>query len=296
VRLRVTAGRHPPATRSRRGAAHLLWSKLAQILFEDQQVTWQYHWTAGSLEITAWVPWTVSDETIGQLIGEAWPGAAALCFLPDEIPDGTVQARGGTVRPPRPRKRDDAARRAPDTLSGLCSAAASLGAGESAVVQILARPVAVASSPFRRGELRRARCRCPGDGCPRHGDVARGHHAGGTSAQPVWWNTTIQFLAMAAARPFATPSWEAIRMEVQNRAEGTRLHWLWMNMAAAVTGKRLRRPGSLDPLDDASNRRFRRGRLLSVPEIADLATLPPDPVLPGMNVESGSGNGTGTPL
>jgi hypothetical protein len=281
------------------GGGHVLWSKLARILPAGQRVSWEYDWTGGhdgGPEISVWVPGGVPEGVVEQAIEEAWPGTHALTFDAEYLLLGTPLVAGGTVKAARrSRKPDASAGVMPGTLRALSRAAACLEPGEHAIVQVLARPTVVAWSRSRRGHRRRQ----PGSrarGLLLKLAAAAGSHRRPGIAPPVtatWWDTRARFIVAAATAPAAPGSWGELGLIWRHRAEQMRLAWLRRNLAAAVSAARSRPHWS--PAGAINSRSFRRGRLLSVPEIAALATLPPDADWPGSGPGSGCDDGGGTP-
>jgi hypothetical protein len=303
----------PPATLDPAGAiagARRLWRDLMGIAppLRRRLLTGVPHlvvefWLVGGEELAVriWIPGPVAHGRVENAVHTAWPGAVILRdhTNPPTLPaDGAVT--GGRVRPERsdeyplhvPEVKDDA-----DPLRTLEALASSLAAGESVVVQVLARPAV-----GRR--LRRYRSR-----------VHRLHTQGRPMSTS--WVTTVVTAVVRAVLDLFTPGrgtaststgnrtrfvdplwsedlramrgkadqpqWEvALRYAVATTATGDEAIERVRGVADAVfavfavlAGRnalarhRLRHPATV-----LGARRVRRGALLSVPELAAVAHLP----------------------
>ncbi|ASR36594.1 hypothetical protein BAY61_18090 [Prauserella marina] len=109
----------------------------------------EYHLTAGDdLAVRLWLPGPVPTARIEAALRAAWPGALVLDHTPSSelavTPGAGLVVTGGTVRPERPEHlplripepRDESA----DPVRAWEAVTGQLAEGESAVVQILARP------------------------------------------------------------------------------------------------------------------------------------------------------------
>jgi hypothetical protein len=139
------------------GAADALWSNLAGLLrqhrFPDPRshVSFELRWTTTGVTVGLWVPGTIAPHLVERAVEAAWPGAHASLHhaippLPDEpgtsVLGGQLRLAGGPWQPLR-------TEHWVDPLRALLGAAGELAAGETAVVQLLARPAA--GRRLRRG-------------------------------------------------------------------------------------------------------------------------------------------------
>ena len=238
----------------------------------------------------------------------AWPGAHAVTTSPaaPALPAG-VLATGGTLRLARAEILPLRTGLPADPLRALAGAAAALGDGEHAVLQVLARPVTGA----RLRRARRAARRLRGGQAPRLAsrllDLATPGQAGTTrrpapAADPeraadiraatakmaaLQWDAQIRYVTATTAAAAAAGGWRERRRARPARARAmARLRGLAHGLASAtalyagpnwLARRRLPRPAG-----KVNARVFRRGCLLSVPELAALAALPADPAVPGL--------------
>jgi Type IV secretion-system coupling protein DNA-binding domain len=285
--------------------AQALWGNMAGLmrppwarrLHGQPHLGWEYTWTAGAMTITAWVPGTVPPGMAERAIEAAWPGTHAVT-TPARAPLPAGPATGGTLALARPEiiplKTDHAA----DPLRALAAAGAGLAPGEHAIVQILARPATGArlrrarrqARQLRHGRPPRLSARLldlltPGP-APARRAAARAdleaqadlRAALAKSAGPQW-DTQIRYAAATTAVPAGQPGPAAdlalrqLRGQAHAIASATALYagrnWL--------ARRRLRHPAA-----KISTRRFGRGGLLSVAELAALAAIPAGTAVPGL--------------
>ena len=221
---------------------------------------------------------------------------------------------GGTLRLARteilPLKTDHGS----DPLRALAAAGSGLTAGEHAIVQVLARPVTGARLRRARRAARRLRTGHParrlnmglparegarllldvltpgsrgaarrGAASPDPGLAAEVRAAVIKSAGPQW-DTQIRYATATTAIPAGQAAGRGTRRpQAQARA---RLRGLAHGLASATAlyaGRNwLARRHLRHPAAQIAARRFRRGGLLSVPELAAIARLPADASLPGL--------------
>ena len=144
------------------------------------------------MTIRLWVPGTIPPGLIERAVEAAWPGARTVTRpAGPPLPPGAAVA-GGTLRLARPEILPLSTSHDPEApLRALAGAAAGLGDGERAVLQVLARPVAGA-------RLRRAR------------RAARQQRAGQPPGSPpgCWtWPAPAARRPPQPGRPPAIPSW-----------------------------------------------------------------------------------------
>ena len=280
----------PPWARLRHGQPHL---------------GFEYTWAGPVMTISVWVPGTVPPGMIERAIEAAWPGAHAVTApASPPFPAGAL-ATGGTLRLARteilPLKTGHDA----DPLRALAAAGSGLAAGEHAIVQVLARPVTGArlrkarraARQLRTGRLARLSSRLL-DALTLGGHSGTGRRAAARSDPELaaevrasvaksagpQWDTQIRYATATTAVPPAQGRVRDKAAEAQARA---RLRGLAHGIASAtalysgrnwLARRRLHRPAA-----QIAARRFRRGGLLSVPELAAIARLPADASVPGLS-------------
>jgi hypothetical protein len=288
----------------------LLRPPLARWWHGQPHLGWEYTWAGGAaagLSIRLWVPGTIPPGMIERAVEAAWPGThtvTAPAITP--LPPGAL-TEGGTLRLARPEILPLSTGHDPDApLRALAGAAAGLGDGEHAIVQVLARPVTGA-------RLRRARRAARSQ---RAGQAARlpvrlldlatpGGHGTGTRRTPSRTDPELAAEIRAATEKLASPQWETLiryatattaaqvpdgarrrQARAATAQANARLRGLAHALASATalyTGRNwLARRHLRHPAEAISTRRLRRGDLLSVPELAVIARLPSDPALPGL--------------
>ncbi|WP_063628140.1 type IV secretion system DNA-binding domain-containing protein [Actinospica robiniae] len=177
VRNRVRARRHTAYTENARiitvlapprvdlHGAEALWSHLlgllrpprARLLTGQPHLAFEYAFTRAGASIRLWVPGTVPPQMIERAISSAWPGAhtttvpAAVENAPLPV---TAAATGGRLVLARSEVLPIQTKHDVDPLRPLLGACASLGAGEYAAVQIVARPVTGRRARTARRKLR----------------------------------------------------------------------------------------------------------------------------------------------
>jgi hypothetical protein len=134
----------PPAVEP--AAAEALWANLAGLLRQRRRwhlrphVAFELAWTVQGLAVGLWVPGIVAPRLVERAVEAAWPGARAdTQAARPPLPRDAAGMLGGQLRlstPWLPLRTDHWA----DPLRGLLGAAGELAAGETAVVQVLARP------------------------------------------------------------------------------------------------------------------------------------------------------------
>jgi hypothetical protein len=290
----------------------LLRPPVARWLAGQQHLGWEYAFTGGAaagLAIRVWVPGTIPPGLIERAIEAAWPGAHTLTAPADPpLPAGAL-ATGGTLRLARPEILPLAITdQDPDApLRALAGAAAGLGDGEHAVLQVLARPVTGGRVRRARRAARQHRAGQPARLSSRLLDLASpgGHSTARTRrgpADPVLaaevravtaklagpqWETLIRYATATSAPVAGAGDGQRRARDAQAQAQArARLRGLAHAVASAtalyagtnwLARRRLRHPAEM-----IAARRLGRGDLLSVPELAALARLPADPALPGL--------------
>lgn len=249
-------------------------------------LAWEYAWSAEGLSIRLWAPSPVPPVLVARAAEAAWPGARArvLDEPPPALPPGWGM-RGGQLRLSAPGWFPLASELQPEPLRGLLGAAA-CGPGEAAVVQVCLRPLGRraarrgrrAARDLRLGRPKGALGRVAGLVAATPGRVERDPGVSPDvrlmldKAGQTLWAAAIRY-AVAAAGP---------RQGAGRRQLGRRAHAVGASFGP-LTGRnhllraRLRGGGAA-----VAERRLDRRRelLLSTPEVAALAHLPVDRVVP----------------
>src|SRR6266540_2525547 len=138
----------PPPQVDPNGAA-ALWRNLAGLLCQHRllqgrpHVAFEYRWSPDGLTIALWLPGMLAPRLVERAIEAAWPGARTRTITPAPAPLPVGErVRCGALRLAAPewyglRGHPE---HPTDPLRALLGAAEELGAGESAVVQVLVRP------------------------------------------------------------------------------------------------------------------------------------------------------------
>jgi hypothetical protein len=281
------------------GAAEALWSNLAGLLRQRRppdprpHVAFELHWTTTGLTVGLWVPGTIAPHLVERAVEAAWPGARASLDpatppLPEEagtrVLGGGLRLAGGPWQPLR-------TEHWVDPLRALIGAAGELAGGESAVIQILARP---AGGRRLRRATRAARAMAGAPG-PR-ARVVRGlldllTPGGRAPRRPGGAGEALRMSeARAALAKLGGPCWEvAVRYGVagpnQPDRRGrlrARAHALAAAFAVHAGRNRLGRHRLRHPARTLATRPLHRGDLLTTGELASLAHLPADVAVPGL--------------
>jgi Type IV secretion-system coupling protein DNA-binding domain len=289
-----------------RSGGETLWANLLGLhrpmltrwLRGQEHVAFEYAATGEGLSIRMWIPAQVAPGLVEQAVEAAWPGARTtiLDTGPAPIRADQVAVEGGRLVPARSAAVPLRVKFDTDPLRPLLGALAALGHCEAGCVQILARP----ASPRRVRKLRRSLAELSGR--PRTGSFSLGrilaelgpgpvpnrtaYNSGGTP----WRDARTDADARAAAGKLAGPLWEAeIRYAAASpltangtvRARGV-AHQIASAMNAFAERNHLRRRRLTRPAETLAGRGFGRGALYSVAELAALAHLPTDQVVPGL--------------
>jgi hypothetical protein len=294
----------PPEAALSGGAA--LWAnllalhrpRLARLVHGQPHLAFEYRASADGLNIRMWIPRAVPPGLVEHAVQAAWPGARAL-LLQDPappLPSTGVEATGGRLVPARTQAIPLRTKFDEDPLRALFGAVSELQPGEVACVQILARP----ASPRRIRKLRSTLNALAGKPTGSAGlktaffDAITPHTGArtrpGPGTQAAWRDPRTDADARAAATKLAGPLWEAaVRYgaavpetpTARGRARGL-AHGVAGSFNIYAERNHLRRRPLRHPAKTLAARAFGRGALLSVPELAALAHLPADLVVPGL--------------
>lgn len=283
--------------------AGLMRGPLARWWHGQPHLGWEYTWTPAGMTITVWVPGTVPPGMVERAIEAAWPGTHTITApAPPALPAGGL-ATGGRLRLARPEILPLKTGHQADPLRALAAAGTGLGEGEHAVVQVLARPATGARLRRARRATRRLRygqparlpsrlldALTPGGGHrPAQRRTARTDpessadlRAALAKAAGPQWDTQIRYAVTTTAAPGGTGRGTAAGAGVRRRLRGL-AHGLASATALYAERNWLARRKLRNPVQRITSRRFGRGDLLSVPELACLARLPADASVPGLS-------------
>jgi len=277
-------------------------------------VAFELAWSAGgAMRVGLWVAGTVALGAVERAVEGAWPGASVVVAEPTPpLPVGHAAA-GGVLRLAQPEWFPLEHAHKVDPLRQLVAAASELSGQETAVVQVLARPVGprrLARCHQAAGRLRRGNRRPPklllqivhelldlvDPTQPATTTASRSR--GTSSASPgdaPWLRRDIDLIVGKAVRPafevqlrygVAAPRTDARRWRRPARLARARLRRRAHLLASAFgvfTGRnQLHRHRLANPTRTLAARRLGRGDLVGLPELVALAHLPLDVGLPGV--------------
>lgn len=271
--------------------------RTARLLHGQPHVAFEYCFTPDGHTIRLWVPARVPPGLVEHAIEAAWPGARTTVadHAPPPVPVTGAVAQGGRLVPARTDAIPIRSKHEHDPLRALFGAVSDLRPGEAACVQVIARP----ASARRARALRRTLNSLLGKPTGATGLKARffnsltpGKAPARTTTGPApWRDPRTDADARAAAGKLAGPLWEAeIRYaaaaptthdDAAGRARGL-AHAVASSSGVYAERNHLRRRHLRHPAHALAGRRFARGALYSIPEIAALAHLPADLVVPGL--------------
>jgi len=300
--------------------ATALWANLLGLLrpgwrrlIGQPHLAWEYQFSADGVRIQIWAPGVVPVGMIERAVEAAWPGAhtrttPARAPLPVAAKAGRrLLAAGGELRLARPEALPLRVDHDADPIRALFGAPGGLARTQRATVQILARPVAgrrVARSRRSARRLRAGRSTHLIGGLldlltPHTGRSRQRRPAARTTAK-VDPQTSLALSAEDRAivtkqrgAPYEVRVRYAIAAildedtddptvaQIASQLRG-RAHAIASAFAAYGDHNYLRRVRLRRPLHILASRRFDRGDLLSVAELAALAHLPLDEATPGL--------------
>lgn len=244
-------------------------------------VAWEYIASAHGIRIQIWLPGATSAAALERAVQSAWPGATTeLTPATTAIPEGE-HAAGGWQRLSRGDQYPLRTKFAEEPLRGLLGELSSLAAGQNAVVRICARP----ASPRRSARARTSAAQLRG----LHTSALGLHRAksGSTTVFPGITDDVRAILRKASSPRLACQISVLLSTEhTGTRAEHrlrARARAIAASLAAYTSGLNgLRRQWTPVPSLWVSRRYLARGYLLSTEELAALAHLPTDAVVPGL--------------
>ena len=243
--------------------------------------------TDAGLTIAWWVPGSIPPGLVERAVEAAWPGARTETIPagPPLVGDGV--ATGGTLALALPEHYSLRAEHKVDPLRPLLGALGAMCEDESACVQILARPV----TGRRLARLHKAaaarRAGRPATRVGRLVDLV----TPGPSAQPANTDPSRSADVADILDKAAQPCWAicvryALSSTATDRQAAARLRGRAHAVASAFSlfagRNRLDRHRLRHPAEVLAERRFGRGDLVSVAELAALAHLPTDQTVPGL--------------
>ena len=271
-----------------------LWRNLHDILRAGRRagrlrphVSFEYAWSSDGLAISLWVPPHVSADLVQRAVESAWPGATSkLSDVLTPAGDAGRAQVSGELRLARPQWLPLQTDSGADQLRALVGAARVTSDGDSAVVHVVARPApAKAVSRCRRAardlRLGRAPTRglrlldlvTPGPArtrSPLDPAVSPEIRAIVTKSESQLWSVVVRYAV-------ATRGSDASATPLRTRAHGLVAAFGLYAGRNHFVARRLRRREALEA------RALRRGDILSGPELAALAHLPTDRIVPAMS-------------
>ncbi|MER5302813.1 DUF87 domain-containing protein [Streptomyces lasiicapitis] len=275
-----------------------------RLLTGQPHLAWEYVFERDTIRLQMWVPGTVPPGLVERAIEAAWPGThthsrPATPALPPR-PHGMLAATG-ELRLARSEALPLRSDFPTDPLRALLGAPAGLGAQQQVVVQVLARPV----TGRRVSKARRAARRTRAGASPRIvgrllDTVTPGHSGVRTKTTPAnrqaaleasaedraivakqrgaQYETRIRYAVTAPTRKGTSRDTNSrTRDQLRGRA-----HAIASAYATYTEHNFYRRARPRRQLRHLAARRFAKGDLLSLPELAAVAHLPWDSTVPGL--------------
>jgi hypothetical protein len=268
--------------------------RIARLLHGQPHVAFEYVFAGRELSIRMWVPGRVPPRMVERAIEAAWPGARAkpldlpLSPLPPAGPGSAVT--GGRLVLARTEALPLNTKHEADPLRALIGAGTSLGPGQGACLQVLARPASSRRAARARHRLRRLEGKRQATTRSVLFDALTPGRAD-RQAPSAFMDARLTADARAAAAKLAGPLYEAeIRYavvvpgaddEALGHARGT-AHALASASCVYAERNFLRRRRLSDPARRIRSREMSGGQLFSIAELAALAHLPWDAAAPGL--------------
>lgn len=275
----------------------VLWAQLSGLLRPwwrritagQPHLAFEYTWSHTGLCIRLWVPGTIPLGLVRRAVEAAWPGAHTRVTEPTSLLPPGHPLTAGRLRSARPDVLPLRTDHPTDPLRPLLQAATGMTEGESACVQVLARPAT--GSALRRARrqarrlkaghtparlpaltallLHRAQPAATGKQDPEHSTTVRQSAAKLSGSQ---WQCALTYAATCAPK----------HDKPQDMTRG-RAHALASAFGLFADRNYLARTRLTRPEPHLNTRHFpSRTALLSVPELAALAHIPSDPDAPGL--------------
>jgi hypothetical protein len=278
----------PPPETSGASGAEMLWMSLHSLLrpwwrralYGQPHLAWEIVARPEEVEVGVWVPREVPPGLVERAVDAAWPGARA-----EETPEDPMAragehpgGAGGTVQVTELALADAA--RYPVGIPGdgalalILAGLTGMADGEAAAIQVVARP---ATSSSRRRLVRDAWKLKVG---------TRRARRGATGVQGRFLNPALERDVRAILEKAASPLWHclvrvAVASPTREAARG-RIHALAGAFSVFEGRNGFRRRRVIRGRDRLEDRRLTRPYLLSVPELAQVATLPVEGAIPGL--------------
>jgi len=243
--------------------------------------------TDAGLGIFWWVPGTVPPGLVERAVEAAWPGARTetIPAVPPLTGDGV--ATGGELRLALPEQYPLRTAHKVDPLRPLLGALDAMAEDESACVQILARPVTGRRLTRLHKAAAARRAGRPATRAARLVDLVTPGPATLSAATDPSRSADVADILDKAAQPcWAIAVRYAVATTASDRQAPARLRGRAHAVASAFSlyagRNRLDRRRLRHPAHIVAARRFGRGDLVSVAELAALAHLPTDQAVPGL--------------
>ncbi|MDT0547728.1 type IV secretion system DNA-binding domain-containing protein [Streptomyces lonegramiae] len=285
----------PPRVPAKGG--EVLWAQLAGLLRPwwrrlasgQPHLGFEYTWTHTGLGIRLWVPGTVPLGLVRRAVEAAWPGAHTRVLEPPALIPSGHEVSAGRLRLARPEALPLRTEHVADPLRALLQAATGMGEGETALVQILARPATGAAVRRARRAARRLKAGQSARRLPALGAlVLHRPQPTTTGRQDVEHSVAVR----QSASKLAGPQWQTTIVYAATCTAGQeragdlvrgRAHAIASAFGLFAERNWLARARLAKPRQPVEGRLFpQRAGLLSVPELAALAHLPVDADAPGL--------------
>jgi len=268
----------------------LLRGRWRRVLAGQPHLAFEYRWSDDGLEVRVWVPDCVPPGMVEGAVEAAWPAARTETAPAADAPlvGGVGALAGGAMRLALPgwfplRQRYEA-----DPLRQLLRAAEGEQPGDSAIVQVVARPAPHRASARCRRAARDLRTGRPPRRAARLLDLVSPGPARRPPPDPAAGPDVRAVLDKAASPLWAASVRYAVAREgAPDRRARRALRGRGHALAAAFAvhagpHNRLARRPLRRPAAALEGRALRRADLLSTPELAALAHLPVDRIVPGL--------------
>ena len=276
------------------GAA-TLWTNLVallrpawrRVLFGQPHLGFELVASDAGLTISIWVPAGIPPGLVERAVEAAWPGARTETQPATPPLAGPGMATGGTLTLAVGEHYMLRTEHKVDPLRPLLGALAALGEGETACVQVLARPVTGRRLARLHKSARARRSGRPASRAARLLDlVTPGPATKPTAVDPTRAADVADILDKAAQPCWAIAVRYAVATTATDREAKARLRGRAHAVATAFalfSGRnRLERHRLAHPARVIAERRLGNGNLVSVAELAALAHLPTDVAVPGL--------------